>query len=97
MIAVLANVGAKVTMLFSGRMPSEAQLLSAVQKLFALRRGSSWIIAHSFTDTSGASDAVYANKLYQLAENSSSHLLDYLVFRGADCYSVRDEYIDFWK
>lgn len=91
------NCTADIKMLFSGRMPSKSRLLAAAKELFGCRRYTCGAVAHSFTDTDGLTDAVYANELYQLAAESGINLGDYLVFRGIDCYSVRDQYREFWK
>lgn len=87
---------AEVITLFSGRMPSKSRLFAAAKELFSNGRYTCGALAHSFTDTNGLTDAIYANKLYQLAAEAGIVFTDYLVFRGIDCYSVRDMYREFW-
>lgn len=88
---------AEVITLFSGRMPSKSRLLAAAKELFDNGRYTCGALAHSFADTDGLTDAIYANELYQLAVEAGINFRDYLVFLGIDCYSVRDQYRDFWE
>ena len=96
-VGINDNFEADVKMLFSGKTPSKSRLLNAVQDLINTGRYTRCTLAHSFSETSGISDSIYANELYQIAAKAGLKFEDYLVFRGTDCYSIRQRYRDFWK